>query len=104
MLQQQQPAAWAENPERLPGRGGRVRDRAETERAGDGVEALVRQIERLGVPDAKVDLAHQILGALAPDRGHLRAQLERRQLDSRGVEGQIPQGPRCQLQHLPLSP
>ena len=74
MLGEHDPAAGPQHPLRLADRGSVVRDRAEPVGADDGVEEVIGEVERLGVADSHVDLTPQVLGPLAPQRDHLRAE------------------------------
>src|SRR5262249_56437516 len=75
---------------------------AETERADDRVEALGRELERLGVAQPKVDPAPELGGACARLREHLAAEVDARQRDPGRIVREVAAGPDCELEHVAL--
>ena len=92
-------APRAEDAPRLGG-GAVVGDRAERQRAGDGVEALVGKLERLCITEPQVDLAAGVAGAPAGAVEHRCAQLDRGQAHVGGVVGEVAPGAGGHLQHV----
>ena len=89
VLEQQQLTAGAQDPEGLGGSSPGVGNRAEAERAGDRVEALVGEIELLHVTQAQIGRMAELLRALASDREHLGAELDAGELDIASVVRQV---------------
>src|SRR2546425_5454243 len=91
VLEHQQLAARTQDAVGLASGGRGVWNRAEPERACDGVEALVLEIERLCVAESQLGGMAELEGALAPHREPFRTEPDRRQLGrARGGSG----GPR----------
>lgn len=103
VLEHQQLAARTQDTERFSSGTPGVGNRAEAQRAGDGVEARVREPELLGVTDPEVGLSRELRCAALADRQHLRAQLNSRQLDVRRIEAQVPGRAARELKHLAAS-
>src|SRR5438552_18428857 len=80
VLQQQQLTSRTQDPKSLGCRSASVGDRAETKCAGHGVKGLVRELKRLHVAEAQIGRMAKLLRALAPDRQHLRTQLDPREV------------------------
>src|SRR5436305_3921406 len=78
MLEENQPAAWAQHPLCLADGRLVIGDRAEGESDHDGVEALVGEFERLGVPLPQIDFAPHLLSTLATPPQHLAPELATR--------------------------
>jgi hypothetical protein len=71
VLRQDEPAAGAHHAANLADGGAVAGDRAQGERAGDGVEALIGELERLGVADSQVGVAAGGGGLAAGELEHL---------------------------------
>src|SRR5206468_2494828 len=76
MLHHQKATTRSQNSERLPGSGRRVRDRAEPEGAGDGVEALTVELQRLHIAEAEIGRMTELIRAFATELEHLGAQVD----------------------------
>jgi hypothetical protein len=77
-----------------------VRDRAESERDDDGVEAQIGRIERLSVSLAQVRLAAELAGAPLRQVHHRVAELNAGQPYVRRVVGQVASGPNGYLENV----
>jgi hypothetical protein len=70
------------------------------EGADDGVEALVRELEPLGVRELHVHLPADPLGSGARELEHFRAELDRGQRDPIRIEGKISPAADRDFQHV----
>src|SRR6266542_4214625 len=100
VVQQQQPAAWAQHPPHLRHGSPVVGDAAQRQRADHDVERGVGQVEGLGVAQAQVDLAAESVGLAARQGDHLGAELDPGQADVVGVVGEVAAGADGDLQDL----
>jgi hypothetical protein len=100
VFEQDQPPAGAQDAVRLGHGRVVIGDRAQAERDEHRVEAVVFQLERLGVADAQVDVAPELLGPLFGDLQHPRAELDPGQPNVGGVVRQIAPGSDCELEDL----
>ena len=75
-------------------------DAAKGEGADDGIEPVVREWEALGVSVDEGDVKAELGGPVAGLIEHGRAEVDPRQVDSSRIEGQVPAGTDCDLQHL----
>ena len=73
---------------------------AQGESANDGVKAAVREGEGLGITDLEIDLPTEIVRALARNLKHGRAQIDARQPDRGGIEGEVAASTDGNLQRL----
>jgi hypothetical protein len=80
VFEHQQLAAGTQDAEGFGGGKAGVGDREEAQRAGDGVEAVVRELEVLGVAESEIGLPGEVLNAALADRQHRGAEHDAREL------------------------
>lgn len=102
VLEQKQPSARAQHPQCLADRLPLAGNRAEPERADHRVEALVTELQGLGVADPQIGVASKLGRALARDREHLRAELDPGQAHPVAIEGEIASRARGDLEDIPV--
>ena len=102
MLEQHEPAAWAEHPSRLGHNGAVIRDRAQRQRAQHRVERGVLELERLRVPEPQLDRPTQLDRAAAGDVEHGGHEFDARESDAIGVVGKVEPRPHGNFQDVAL--
>ena len=60
MFEQQDLPSGSEHAPGLGDRAPWIRDRAEAKRADDGVETVVRELERFGIPEAEIGRVREL--------------------------------------------
>jgi hypothetical protein len=92
VVQEQQPPARPQHPPHLGDGAPVVGDATQHQRADNGVERRVGQVEILGVAEAQIDLAAEPVGPVPGQLEHLGAEVDAGQADVVGVVGEVPAG------------
>lgn len=104
MVCKQETSTWAQHSLHLGNRKPVVRNRAERERADNGVERRVGKRQCVGVSFVELDGITALTRLAAGDPEHCWAQVDPSESDLLRIEGQVQSGADAHLERFPRSP